>query len=103
MQLLLTPPKDRRFTKHILILAAEIFFISPSAYRMIRNSGAICLPNDKLVQQLLSRTSIDDNLTHIFQVLKPGQRLGNVLFGEVILTSTLRFVRGDIIGHKQTR
>ena len=60
LQLLLTPPKVRRFTKHSLIFAAEIFCISPSAYRMMRESGAICLPNDKLVRNLLSRTS-DDN------------------------------------------
>ena len=71
IHLLLTPPKGRHFTKYILLLAAEIFCISSAAYRMIRNSGAICLPNDKLVRQLPSRTSNDDNLTLIFQELKP--------------------------------
>ena len=99
MQLLLTPLKGRRFTKHNFILAAEIFSISPAAYRMIRNSGAICLPNGKLLRQLLSRTSYDESLTLIFQELKPEQRFVNVLFGEVKLTSTLRYVGEHVIGH----
>ena len=52
LQLLLTPPKGRRLTKHSLIFAAEIFCISPSANRMMRDSGAICLPNHKFVRNL---------------------------------------------------
>ena len=73
-------------TKHTLILTAEIFCISPAAYRIIRNSGTICLPNDKLVRQSISRTSNDDNLTLIIQELNHEQRFVNVLFDEVKLT-----------------
>ena len=99
MQLLLTQPNGRRFTKHILVLAAELFCISPAAYRMIRNSGAICLPHEKLVKQLLSRCSDDDNLEQLFKKLKPEQRLVNLLFDEVKLTSALRYSGGHVMGH----
>ena len=99
LQLLLTPPKGRRFTKHILIFAAEIFCISPYAYSAIRDSGAICLPNDKLIRNLLSKASDDDNLDLLFKELKPEQRLVNVLFDEVKLTTSLRFTGGHIVGH----
>ena len=41
----------------------------------MRESGAICLPNDKLVRNLLSRTSDDNNFGLLFNELKPEQRL----------------------------
>ena len=53
LQLLITPRNGHRSTKNSFILAAELFCISPFAYRMLRNSGAACLPNEKLIRNLL--------------------------------------------------
>ena len=92
-------PKGSRFTKHILIFAAGIFCISPSTYCAIRDSGAICIPNDKLIGNFLSRGSDDDNSDLLFKDLKPEQRLVGMLFDEVELTTSLRFTCGHIVGH----
>ena len=69
-----------------------ISFLSPCDKRL-------CLPNDKLIRNLLSRASDDDNLDLLFNELKPEQRLVNVLFDEVALTTSLRFTGGHIVGH----
>ena len=71
LQLLLCKPNTRRFDKDMYILAAEIHNISPSAYKMIRNSGAIVLPRVELIKKLLSNNSQDDNLKIIMQKIKP--------------------------------
>ena len=99
IQLLLTKPTGRRFTKHILVLAAELFCVSPAAYRMLRNSGAICLPHENLLRQLLSRASDEDNLQKLLAELKPEQRLVNLLFDEVKLVAALRHSGGHVVGH----
>ena len=95
MQLLLTKIKGRRFTKHNLVLAAELFCVSPAAYRMLRNSGAVCLPRGAVVP---SRASDDDNLEKLLQELKPEQRLINLLFDEVKLIAALRSSGGHVMG-----
>ena len=97
--LLLTKPSGRRFTKHALILAGELFCLSPAAYRTLRNSGAICLPNEKRVRELLSQASDDKNLERLFLELKPEQRLVNLLFDEVKLISAVRFSGGHMLGY----
>ena len=43
LQLLLCSPKARRFDKQNLVLAAELYSISPAAYKMLRRSGALAL------------------------------------------------------------
>ena len=97
--LLLTKPNGRRFTKHTLVLAAELFCISPAAYRMLRNSGAICLPHENRVRELLSHTLDDTNLEKMLKELKPEQRLVNLLFDEVKLISTIRLSGGHTMGY----
>lgn len=99
MLLLLTKPNVRRFTKHILVLAAELFCVSPAAYRMLRNSGAICLPHENRVRELLSRASNEMHLERLLAELKPEQRLVNLLFDEVKLVSTVRFTGGHMMGY----
>ena len=88
---MLTKSNGRRFTKYTLVLAAELFCISPAAYRMLRNSGAICLPYENRVRELLSHASNDINLEKLLVELKPEQRLLNLLFDEVKLVSAVRF------------
>ena len=70
---------------------------------MIRNSGAICLPRQNLITQLLSRASDDNNLRNLLEELKPEQRLVNVLFGEVKMMSTLRYSGGHVMGHTMNK
>ena len=65
----------------------------------MRDSGAICLPNDKLVKNLLSRTSDDNNLGLLFNELKLEQRLVNILFDEVKLRGGIRDTGGHIVGY----
>ena len=49
LQLMLTPPNGRRYSKHVIILAAQLHNLSPAAYKMLRMSKAIALPNEKLI------------------------------------------------------
>ena len=44
------PPTGRRYTKHTLVFATEIFGISPAAYRMLRRSKAVTLPRETVNQ-----------------------------------------------------
>ena len=99
LQLMLTPPNGRRYSKHVIILAAQLHNLSPATYRMLRMPKAIGLPNEKLIQNLLSKTFHDNNLRLIFQELKPQQRLVNILFDEVKLIQAMRLIGGHIIGH----
>ena len=45
LQLILIAPKGRRFDKQILVVAAEIYGISPAAYKMIYRSGVLAIPS----------------------------------------------------------
>ena len=47
-QILLTKKHGRRYNKHVLIFAAELFVISPAAYRMIKRSQILMLPDEKV-------------------------------------------------------
>ena len=79
LQMLLTPKNNLRYTKHLLVFAAELLCISPAAYRMLRRSGAINLPREQLIRELMSSSFQDQNLPTIFSDLKPQQRLVNIL------------------------
>lgn len=48
LQMLNTNLTGQRFSKHTIILAAELFCISPAAYRMLRNSGSVNLPKEQV-------------------------------------------------------
>ena len=101
LELLLTAPKGRRFDKQILVVAAEIYGISPAAYKMIYRSGVLAIPSVATIKKLLRASFNDDNLAAIFKELKTQQRLVNVLFDEVKLISTLRFTGGHALGYAQ--
>ena len=101
LQLLLTPPKGRRFDKNLYVLAAELHTISPAAYGMLRKSGSIVLPREELLKKLLSNSLDDENLKQLFQKLQPQQCLLNMLFDEVKLTETLRYSDGRVVGYAQ--
>ena len=59
LRLLLLTPKARRFNKQVIILATELHNISPSAYKMLRRSGAVILLCIKTIKKLaLSKLSI---------------------------------------------
>ena len=99
LELLLQQVNGRRYTKHIIILAAELLCISPAAYRMLRNSKAIILPREKFIRELMSKSYQDNNLAKLFETLKPQQRFVNILFDEVKLKKAMRFTGGHIVGH----
>jgi hypothetical protein len=101
IQMLLTSKNNLRYSKHVMILAAELLCVSPAAYRMLRRSGVINLPREQTVRDLMTRSLDDQNLTAILQELQPQQRLLNILFDEVKLRSSLRFTAGHIMGHAQ--
>ena len=94
LQLLITPPNGHRSTKHSFILAAELFCISRSAYRMLQYLVAVCLLNEKLIRNLFLRCTDDHNLGRFFEELKPEQQLFNILFDEVKLVGELRYCGG---------
>ena len=98
-QLLITNKYGRRYNKHVLLLAAEILNVSPSAYRILRRSETIVRPSLRLIRKLLSKSFQDNNLEKILETLKPEQRLVNILFDEVKLKEATRFTGGHIVGH----
>ena len=71
LHLLLTLKKGRRYDKETFVLAAELFNISPAAYKMLRNSGSVALPGLRLIRQLLSRSFNDNNLKTLLHNLPP--------------------------------
>ena len=98
LQMLLRPSNNLNFAKNIIVLASELLCVSPAAYRMLRNSGVMKLPREQLIRNLMSRSFQDSNLKPFFDSLKPQQRLVNILFDEVKLKKTLRFMSGHILG-----
>ena len=88
LKLLLTKVNGRRFDSTILVFAIQLHNISPSAYKMIRNSGSIILPSLKLIRNVLSKSVQDENLKELFSKLKREQTLVNIMFDEVKLTAT---------------
>ena len=93
--LLLSKKHGRRYHKHVLIFAAELLNISPAAYRMVKRSEIIILPDEQMIRGLLTKSLSDDNL----EKLKPEQKLVNILFDEVKLKQAIRFIGGHIRGH----
>ena len=73
--------------------------MSPAAYRMVKRSKVIVLPEERTIRPLLSKSLCEDNLGKLFAEHKPNQRLPNILFDEVKLKQSLRFVGGHIHGH----
>ena len=98
-QLLISKKHGRRYNKHVLIFASELFIISPAAYRKVKRSKVIILPEERTIRRLLSKLLCEDNLGKLFAELKPNQRLANILFDEVKLKQSLRFVGDHIHGH----
>ena len=90
-QLLIFKKRGRRYHKHVLIFAAELFIISPAAYCVVKRFEVI-----NLIRRFLSKSPSDDNLGNLLLELKPEQRLENILFDEVKLKQSLRFVGGHI-------
>jgi len=99
LQMLNIPPRGRRYSKNVLVLAAELLSTSPAAYRLLRNSNVILLPHEKLVRDLMTRSFQDHYIKSLIEKLQPKQRLVNILFDEVKLKRALRFSGGHILGH----
>jgi hypothetical protein len=98
LQMLLMPKNNFHYCKHVLILASELLCVSPAAYRLLRRSGAINLPNEQHIRNLMSCSYQDQNLPVVFNDLKPEQRLLNLLFDEVKLKSELCYTAGHVVG-----
>ena len=88
----------RRYSRYVLILAAELICISPAAYRFLRNSKTLILPNEKLIRELLNKSLQNNNLQILLEKIEPQQRLVSILFDEVKLKKALRFSDSHIIG-----
>ena len=103
LEMLNTSLKGRRFSKHTIILAAQLLCISPAAYRMLRDSGAVNLPKEQLIRDLLSSSFAENSLSSLLHELRPEQRLVNILFDEVKLKQAMRFSSGHVLGHSTNR
>ena len=68
---------------------------------MVRKSSSIVLPRVELLKKLLSCSIHDEKLEQLFQKLQPQQCLVNILFDEVKLTETLRYLGGRVVGYAQ--
>ena len=68
--LLLCYRHGRRYHKHLLIFAAELFSISPAAYRMVKRSEIILLPDERMIRRLLSKSLSHDNLGKLLSHLR---------------------------------
>ena len=56
LAMILTSDSNIRFSKSVLIFAAQLLCVSPAAYRMIRSEGAMRLPREQLIRNLMSRS-----------------------------------------------
>ena len=99
LQLMLTSPKGRRFSKYVLMFSAELICVSPVAYRLLQTSETVILPKEKLVRELMNRSFQNNSLSNLFQELKTEQRLVNVLFDEVKLKKAMRYSNSHVVGH----
>ena len=90
--LLLSKKHGRQYHKHVFIFAAELLNISPAAYRMVKRSEIIILPDEKMIRGLLTKSLSDDNLEKLFEKLKPERKLVNILLDEVKLKQAIRFI-----------
>ena len=97
--MLLVKPKGRRYDKETILLAAELYNVSPAAYKMLLKSGTLALPSVKIIKQLLSNSSSEENLKSLLSDLKPQQKLINILFDDVKLVQATRFTGGHVHGH----
>ena len=96
---MLTSSNGRRYSKHVLIFAAELICVSPAAYRLLPTSENLILPREKLVRELMNRSFQNNNLSKLFEKLKPEQRLVNILFDEVKLKKAMRYNDSHVIGY----
>ena len=94
LQLLLTSSNGHRFDRNIYIFAAELYGISPAAYKMVRKSGSVVLPSIDMIKKLFNSTLNKGNLQQLIKQLLPQQQLVNILFDEVKLTETRRYSCG---------
>lgn len=101
LSLLFTHKNGRRYQKHVLVFAAELFSVSPAAFRLLKRSGMIIMPNEGMIRSLLSKAMCEENLRNLFIKLNPKQRLVNILFDEVKLKQSLRFTAGHIQGYAE--
>ena len=97
LQLLLTSSNGHRFDRNIYIFAAELYGISPAAYKMVRKSGSVILHSIDMIKKLFNITLNKGNLQQLIEQLLPQQRLINILFDEVKLTKTLRYSGGKFL------
>ena len=98
MQLSIKLVKGKKYTKNVLVFAVELLCVSLAAYRLIRNSQVILLPQEKVVRELMNESFQDENIKTLFEKLSPSQLLVNILFDEVKLKRALRFSNSHIIG-----
>ena len=103
LALLLTTPTGLRYSKNLFVFAAELFGISPSAYKMLRESRLIKLPAVPAIRRVLSSGMDSKYLHEMFAALPPKQRLVNVVFDEVKLRETHRYSGGHLLGHAENR
>ena len=69
-----------------------------AAYHMVKRLEILLLPDDRMIQWLLSKSLSHDYLGKLLWKLKPEQRLVNILF-EVMLKQSVRFIWWHICGH----
>ena len=101
LQLLLTPHNRRHYCKHTIVFALELLGVSPAAYRLVSNSKTMILPSERLIKSLLSNTFQDENLSNIFEILQPRQRIVNIIFDEVKLKQVTRYSGGYIMDYAE--
>ena len=101
LKLLLKPPKRRIYSKHTVIFSLELLGVSPAAFRLVRNSKSLILPNEGLIRSLISNTFKDENLGNILKNLNPQQRVVNMLFDEVKLKKSIRYYGNHLLGYSE--
>ena len=78
--MLLTSSNGHRFDRNIYIFAAELYGISPAAYKMVRKSGSVVLPSIDMIKKRFNSTLNKGNLQQLIEQLLPQQQLDNILF-----------------------
>ena len=71
LQLLLTSSNGHRFDRNIYIFAAELYGISPAAYKMVRKSGSVVLPSIDTIKKLSNSILNKGSLQQLIEQLLP--------------------------------
>ncbi|KAG8175396.1 hypothetical protein JTE90_023762 [Oedothorax gibbosus] len=101
-QLELLEMKQPRYSPDVLLWSAKLFFAYPAAYLCVRNSKVLSLPHPSYLRKLSHIMKSGVNSDHFLylkkkaNLLKPNERVVNLLFDEIYVDKCIDFKSGHL-------